>query len=70
MLEYKQDLLPFRFDCGTEDPLIEYNRNLHQALNKHGIDHIYEEFPGGHKGSYWGNHIKRSFLFFNQYLEG
>jgi len=70
MLENKQDLLPFRFDCGTEDQLIEYNRNLHQALNNHGIDHIYEEFPGEHNVSYWGNHIKRSILFFNQYLCG
>jgi len=32
---------------------------------KLGIDHIYEEFPGGHEGTYWAEHIKRSFEFFD-----
>ncbi len=53
-----------RFDCGTEDQLIKYNRTLHQQLSDAGIDHIYEEFGGGHEWEYWGQHIKDSLLFF------
>ena len=40
---------PLRFDCGTEDLLIEHNRKLHGQLTEAGIDHQYQEFPGGHE---------------------
>jgi len=54
-----------RFDCGTEDQLISFNRELHAALEKKEVIHVYEEFPGGHEWSYWGEHVKDSLLFFN-----
>ncbi|WP_299534365.1 alpha/beta hydrolase-fold protein [Ulvibacterium sp.] len=58
------NLPKLRFDCGTEDLLLEYNRKLHQQLQDKRIDHIYEEFPGGHQWEYWSEHIKDTLRFF------
>src|SRR5581483_8194537 len=57
LLRHRDKLPPLRFDCGTEDQLIEHNRELHRELNKAGIEHVYEEFPGGHSWSYWETHL-------------
>ena len=64
IIKYKNHLPPLRFDCGTGDELIFYNRQLHQQLQKAGIDHVYEEFPGGHQWSYWQQQVKNTLLFF------
>ena len=53
-----------RFDCGTEDPLLEHNRLLDQQFTANKIDHIYKEFSGGHEWTYWNRHIKESLRFF------
>ncbi|MEM7106116.1 MAG: alpha/beta hydrolase-fold protein [Bacteroidota bacterium] len=55
-----------RFDCGTEDLLIAYNRELHRQLEKLGVEHDYSEYPGGHKWAYWHEHVRKTFLFFNR----
>ncbi|WP_066218907.1 alpha/beta hydrolase [Formosa haliotis] len=68
MLQNKEGLPPLRFDCGKDDLLIAYNRTLHQELLAHHIDHIYEEFEGAHDWSYWQKHVKKSLLFFNQFI--
>jgi putative tributyrin esterase len=52
-----------RFDCGTDDALIEDNRNLHHAFESVSIAHTYEEFPGGHDWSYWQTHVERTLEF-------
>jgi len=59
---------PLRFDCGTEDLLTEHNRKLHGQLTEAGIDHQYQEFPGGHEWSYWQEHVAETLLFFNNLL--
>lgn len=64
----KSELPPFRFDCGKDDLLIEYNRTLHKELNDSQINHIYEEFEGKHEWIYWETHIKDSLVFFNSCL--
>jgi len=56
-------LPPLRFDCGTEDPLIEANRELHGALTRLKIPHEYQEFPGGHDWPYWMAHIRQTLAF-------
>lgn len=56
---------PLRFDCGSEDPLINFNRKLHKKLTEFKIQHHYQEFPGGHDWSYWQQHIVKTLLFFN-----
>ena len=61
-------LPPLRFDCGTEDILIEPNRHLHQALERAGISHVYQEFPGGHSWEYWREHLADSLRFFGRLL--
>ena len=67
LLKNKDILPPFRFDCGSEDILIEYNRKLHNDLEKHQILHFYKEFSGGHSWDYWAEHIDETLLFFNRF---
>lgn len=57
-------LPPLRFDCGTSDPLIEPNRELHRQLEAAGIAHVYEEFSGGHEWPYWNEHLADTLRFF------
>ena len=66
--QYREHLPPVRFDCGTSDQLIEYNRALHRQMQQQGISHEYKEFPGGHQWSYWEKHISKSLLFFKKLL--
>ncbi|MBK5278230.1 MAG: esterase family protein [Bacteroidia bacterium] len=65
LLANKERLPFFRFDCGTEDLLIAFNRGLHKSLNEHGIKHSYSEYPGGHQWEYWKKNVEDSLLFFN-----
>ena len=67
ILKNKNILPPFRFDCGSEDILIEYNRQLHSELKKQSIPHVYLEFSGGHSWEYWTEHIAETLLFFNEH---
>lgn len=66
--KYYNDLPPIRFDCGTEDLLIKYNRDLHEKMVQGGIRHIYQEHPGGHEWPYWATHIVDSLKFFASHL--
>ena len=68
-LNKKEHLPKLRFDCGTEDLLINHNRFLHDQFNKAQIAHEYEEFSGGHEWSYWQEHIKDSLMFFNKFIK-
>jgi putative tributyrin esterase len=65
LLENKERLPHFYFDCGTEDVLIGFNRKLHQDLFENNIRHTYNEHPGEHQWIYWQAHIEDSLLFFN-----
>jgi putative tributyrin esterase len=69
LLANRKNLAPFRFDCGSSDPLIAFNRKLHQDLLQHQVVHIYEEYAGGHEWTYWQQHITDSLLFFNGILK-
>jgi S-formylglutathione hydrolase FrmB len=69
MLRHRDRLSPTRFDCGTADPLIDYNRELHRALESAGIPHRYEEFPGGHEWPYWETHLADTLRFFAKVLK-
>jgi enterochelin esterase-like enzyme len=67
MLKNKTALPPFRFDCGSDDILIQPNRQLHTDLLSNKIPHHYEEFSGGHSWEYWATHIEKTLLFFNRF---
>jgi S-formylglutathione hydrolase FrmB len=68
-LRQRDRLPPLRFDCGTEDPLIEANRKLHLDLMEHGMTHGYQEFAGGHEWPYWERHLVDTLEFFAGILE-
>src|ERR1700722_1792952 len=56
-------LPPLRFDCGTEDSLIEANRELHRTLTSMNVRHEYKEFSGGHDWPYWTAHVRQTLAF-------
>ncbi len=59
-----RDLLPaLRFDCGTEDTLLEENRALHRHLEKLKVPHEYAEFSGSHEWTYWDRHVQDALAF-------
>ena len=66
ILANRENLPYFRFDCGTEDILLEFNRQLHKSLKENNIQHGYSEYPGAHEWDYWMAHIEDSLLFFNE----
>lgn len=68
LVEHRENLLPLRFDCGVDDPLIRANRRLHEALAAEGISHEYEEFEGTHEWKYWENHLADTLRFFARHV--
>jgi enterochelin esterase-like enzyme len=68
LMRNRAALAPLRFDCGTEDPLIEANRRLHADLTAHGVTHRFQEFPGYHSWDYWALHLPDTLLFFEDCL--
>lgn len=57
-----------RFDCGTEDFLLESNRFYHKLLTEASVPHEYEEFPGDHNWAYWDEHIQEAIAFHLKHL--
>jgi putative tributyrin esterase len=50
-------------DCGTEDSLLECNRDLHRDLQAARVPHQYREFPGDHDWDYWDQHVRDALQF-------
>ena len=48
------------FDCGTEDQLLDRNRELHAHLESIELVHHYTEHPGGHTWDYWDEHVQEA----------
>lgn len=57
------------FDCGTEDFLIEHNRNLHAHMDRIGLAHHYAEHPGAHTWDYWDDHVREALEQHNRVLK-
>ncbi len=68
ILANRERLRPFRFDCGSDDFLIEPNRRLHRELTAAGIAHRYVENPGEHNWPYWQKHLGDTLEFFSDQL--
>jgi len=64
----RKKLPPFRFDCGTADPLYGSNKKLHKQLEDTGIEHVFEAFGGGHNNDYWTANIGSTLVFFNELI--
>ncbi len=45
--------------CGTEDFLLEYNREFHNFLEAEGVQHIYEEDAGYHDMVFWSKYVQK-----------
>jgi enterochelin esterase-like enzyme len=69
MRKNRDTLPPLRMDCGLEDSLLEANRIFHRSLLEEQIEHIYEEFPGGHEWPYWELYIEKTLLFCEEQLK-
>lgn len=64
-----KDLLPaLRIDCGTEDGLLQANRDYRTHLENLNIPHEYEEFPGAHTWDYWDIHVQEAIAFHRKAL--
>jgi putative tributyrin esterase len=51
--------LPFLYlDCGTEDFLIEINRNFSALLVEKKVPHEFRQLPGGHTWPYWDRQVQ------------
>ncbi|MBW7896713.1 MAG: esterase family protein [Opitutaceae bacterium] len=50
-------------DCGTEDFLLEDNRDFHRRMTEAGIPHLYREFSGRHDWDYWELHVQDALRF-------
>ena len=46
-------------ECGVSDSFISINRDFHRFLQEQGVEHYYEESPGGHEWSLWDSGIKK-----------
>lgn len=58
----RQKALPFIYvACGTEDFLIQNNRDFLALLNEKKVPHEYRELPGGHTWAFWDDQA-REFL--------
>ena len=45
--------------CGTEDALIEHNREFAAFLGEQGTDHRFEEGPGKHNWTFWNEYLPK-----------
>jgi putative tributyrin esterase len=52
-----------RIDCGTEDFLLDQNRQFHKHLETLQIPHEYQEYPGNHNWAYWDLHVQEAIAF-------
>ena len=43
--------------CGSEDRLVDTNRDFHRVLNEIAYEHVYVEAPGVHNGDFWNPHL-------------
>lgn len=59
----RKELPAIRFDCGTDDGLLEQNRRFHEHLERLSIEHEYEEFPGAHEWGYWDQRVQEGLRF-------
>lgn len=59
----RKNLPAMRIDCGTEDFLLPQNREFHDFLKKHKLEHEYHEYPGGHTWEYWDLHVREAIKF-------
>lgn len=61
----KADIPRLYLACGSEDFLIEQNRDFKNFLKENNIDFTYIETPGMHNWDFWNEHIYKAILYLN-----
>lgn len=51
------------FDCGSADPFLPMNQEMHRLLSAMRIEHEFHEHPGGHEWPYWDAHVQDALAF-------
>lgn len=57
-LENGEKIQPIFMACGSEDFLVEANRDFRDFLLKNGVDVTYKESPGVHDWNFWNEYIE------------
>ncbi len=60
LIEKNANLPRFYLACGSEDYLIEFNRDYVNYLKDIGFPHVYKESPGVHDWVFWNEYIKKA----------
>lgn len=63
-----QTLKAIAFSVGTQDALLQSNRDMDEALTAAGVRHIFETFEGDHNGQVPENFEKKVLPFFSNHL--
>lgn len=61
--EEGKDIPKLYFAVGTEDALLEANRDFDSFLAKEGADYRYEEGPGKHDWFFWNEYVERGIRY-------
>ena len=56
--------------CGSEDFLLEPNRQFRQFLQDRGVKHVYRENPGIHDYRFWNGHVESALRWMLDIPEG
>lgn len=66
----KRSALGFRFfmRCGSEDELIQSNRDLVKALREQNLPFSYRADAGGHTWQYWSNRMEEMLVITSQFF--
>lgn len=62
-LEKGERITPVFMACGTEDFLLENNRNFRDFLRDRQVDVTYYESPGTHEWKFWNEYLEKAVLW-------
>ena len=60
LVDSKKELPKIFMACGSEDFLIEPNRDFDKYLSSIGYEHEYRESPGVHNWAFWDSYIEKA----------
>lgn len=63
LVDERQELPKIYMACGTEDFLLDRNRDFHRCLTELGVSHEYVESPGVHNWAFWDEYIEKAMLW-------
>lgn len=58
LLAGKKSIPGIYMACGTEDFLLNANRNFHEFLQAQQVEHVYHESSGCHNFEFWNRYLE------------